>query len=262
MKWTHDPTPIIEFFVKAGLITALAAALLAPMTINAHGKDCAEDASLLKRAASEALPLPPIPNLETMPWLVRAPAHKTFKIDTLLAPKFEMMGPEVATAGDTGRLWLPAGLRSRWPPPGKGDERWPCKSCKTKRRRPSCRCGSQRPNTRVPAPSLAIPTSTPSTSGQSSHPGRRTAMPWSRRHGCGRCLACTTGCRLPTSLQLCAPSMMNRHPGAAQRCASFVLHEPNAFVRTTATLDRRLAVRPSRRVLRRIAPTSSAIGGF
>jgi hypothetical protein len=67
MKRMQDPTAITEFFVKAGLIAALAAALLAPLTINAHGKDCAGGCSLLKRAASEALPLPLIPHRGARP---------------------------------------------------------------------------------------------------------------------------------------------------------------------------------------------------
>jgi hypothetical protein len=113
MKRMQDPTAITEFLVKAGLIAALAAALLAPMTFNAHGKDRAESTSLLKRSASEALPLPLIPHLETMPWLetlswhVPAPAQSGLKVDTLLAPKFEMMGPEVAKADSGSLSWLP-----------------------------------------------------------------------------------------------------------------------------------------------------------
>jgi hypothetical protein len=93
MKRMHDPTAITDFFVKAGLIAALSAALLAPMTINTQGKDRPESTVLPMSDALDALPPPPI---EPVPWLTRALKQKGFEIDTLLAPKFELMGPEVA----------------------------------------------------------------------------------------------------------------------------------------------------------------------
>jgi hypothetical protein len=107
MKRMHDNSNVIEFFVRLGLIAALAAALLAPMTVNVHGSDTASRVEhgwpMLKRSSWNALPLPPIPYIETMPWLVHERAPKGFKIDTLLAPKFEM-SPAVAEPGSDAIL--------------------------------------------------------------------------------------------------------------------------------------------------------------
>ena len=115
MKRMLAPTSAIELIVKAGVIAALAAALLAPMTVNANGNDTLSEntRSLLKRASSHALRLPPIQHLETMPWLVEPPAQKGFKIDTLLAPNFEMMSPEVAKTDSGGRRLPPIAAASR-----------------------------------------------------------------------------------------------------------------------------------------------------
>ena len=98
MKRTFDPAQLTEFLVKAGLITALAAALLMPTTVRLHGNELASDTPgpLLGRTAWETLPLPPIPHLETMPWLTQQRGHKSFKIDTLLGPRFELLGPAMA----------------------------------------------------------------------------------------------------------------------------------------------------------------------
>ena len=62
MKRMYDPKTTDTIFVKAGLIAALAAVMLAPMTINATGADNASGAD---RAVADNLPLPPIPHLET-----------------------------------------------------------------------------------------------------------------------------------------------------------------------------------------------------
>ena len=117
MKRIHDTSRLTEFFIKAGLIAAIAAALLAPMTINAHGSDAAHGHPALKRTAWDALPLPPIPHLETMPWLNRERPQKTLKIDTLLAPTFELTGPAVAGTGQAplGRHGAPmARMDTSW----------------------------------------------------------------------------------------------------------------------------------------------------
>ena len=89
MKRMYDPTTIATVFIKAGLIAALAAVLLAPMTINATGADNASGAD---RAVADNLPLPPIPHLETMPWLTSAPAPRGFRIDTLMAAEVRDVG--------------------------------------------------------------------------------------------------------------------------------------------------------------------------
>jgi hypothetical protein len=94
MKRMNHSSRLIEMFVKAGLVAAIAVALLVPTTIKVSGSESSpliERAwPMLKRASWDALPLPPIPYLETMPWLVREPPPKAFKIDRLLGPKFEM----------------------------------------------------------------------------------------------------------------------------------------------------------------------------
>jgi hypothetical protein len=101
----NQSSRLIEAFVKAGLVAAIAAALLVPTTIKVHGSESAARVEhawpMLKRASWDALPLPPIPHLETMPWLVREPAPKGFKIDRLLGPKFEMMRQDVAGGNES-----------------------------------------------------------------------------------------------------------------------------------------------------------------
>jgi len=103
MKRTYDPSRFIAFFVKAGLIAAIAAVLLAPTTIRAGGSEASSRLAhtwpMLKRTSFDALPLPPIPYLETMPWLARERTPVGFKIDTLLGPTFELMRPDVAGGG-------------------------------------------------------------------------------------------------------------------------------------------------------------------
>lgn len=98
MKRMRQTSHVTELFVRAGLVAALAAVLLAPMTIRADGGEGLQQGAspVLKASSWNALPLPPIPHLETMPWLVRERAQKGFRIDTLLAPNFAVMGPAVA----------------------------------------------------------------------------------------------------------------------------------------------------------------------
>jgi hypothetical protein len=115
MKRTPYAPRIIEFFVKAGMIAALAAVLLAPMTIRATGSELARHREhawpMLKHASWNSLPLPPIPHLETMPWLTVERSGRWTKIDTLLAPKFEIPGP--AAGGECASSWI-GGLPTTW----------------------------------------------------------------------------------------------------------------------------------------------------
>jgi len=111
MKRTNNNSSIAELFLKAGLVAAIASALLAPAKVRADDKhpSIATHAPMLSRASWNELPLPPIPYLETMPCLVPerfglGRAEKPIKIDTLLAPKFELIGPAVAGSGGTARL--------------------------------------------------------------------------------------------------------------------------------------------------------------
>jgi hypothetical protein len=102
-KRMPDNSHVTEFFIKAGLIAALAAAVLMPTTVNIQGSDARveQDRPMPTRGSWSALPLPPIPYLETMPWLVQERAPRGLKIDTLLAPKFEM-APALAGEADDG----------------------------------------------------------------------------------------------------------------------------------------------------------------
>jgi hypothetical protein len=101
MKRMHDNSRVTEFFIKTGLIAAIAAAALMPATVKVHSNDARVEHGWPMRGSWYALPLPPIPHLETMPWLVQERAPKGLKIDPLLAPKFEM-APAVAGAADDG----------------------------------------------------------------------------------------------------------------------------------------------------------------
>jgi hypothetical protein len=103
MKRMHDNSRVTEFFIKAGFIVALVAIALMPTTVKVHGNGALieQDWPMPKRGSWNALPLPPIPYLETMPWLVQDRAPKGLKIDPLLAPKFEM-APAVAGEADDG----------------------------------------------------------------------------------------------------------------------------------------------------------------
>jgi hypothetical protein len=101
-KRMHDNSRVTELFIKAGLIAALAATALMPTTIKVHSNDTRVEQGWPKRGSTEALPLPPIPYLETMPWLIGERVPKgPLKIDPLLAPKLEM-APAVAGATDDG----------------------------------------------------------------------------------------------------------------------------------------------------------------
>jgi hypothetical protein len=101
-KRKPDSSHVTELFITAGLIAALAAAVLMPTTVKIRANEARaeQDRPMLTRGWN-ALPLPPIPYLETMPWLVQELGPKGLKIDTLLAPKFEM-APALAGEADDG----------------------------------------------------------------------------------------------------------------------------------------------------------------
>jgi hypothetical protein len=72
----------------------LAGTLVVPQA--ALGKDTTADVAT--RAPSQpgswnALPLPPIPHLEAIPWLATAETEQRQKVDVLLGPKFESIKP-------------------------------------------------------------------------------------------------------------------------------------------------------------------------
>jgi hypothetical protein len=97
MKGINQSSRLTEFVIKTGLIAAIAAALLAPMTINANGHEAPPHVvgAVPDHASWNALALPPITHLETMPWLVRQRAPKSFELDMLFGPAFEIV-PAVA----------------------------------------------------------------------------------------------------------------------------------------------------------------------
>jgi hypothetical protein len=89
MKRIHDTNRIAELFVKAGLIAAIAGALLVPASINATGAEAAHDrhaAFAPTPGTSNPLTLPPIAHLDTMLWLDLDRSRKKLRIDTLLVP--------------------------------------------------------------------------------------------------------------------------------------------------------------------------------
>lgn len=68
----------------AGALIVVAAALLP--TFPADGKDASAAVRSLIQRPVDALPLPPIPYLETTPWLEWAPIRNGLKVDTLQLP--------------------------------------------------------------------------------------------------------------------------------------------------------------------------------
>ena len=101
MKRIHDSTRLAELFVKAGLIAAIAATLLLPASINAHGAEAApagKHQATLPDQRWQALPLPPIPHLTATPWLTLERAPKGPKIDTLV-PTPANLDPVLAITG-------------------------------------------------------------------------------------------------------------------------------------------------------------------
>lgn len=105
MKRIHDNTRIAELFVKAGLIAAIAAALLLPTAFSADGAGTAppgRSQAPLPGQRAQAI-APSVPHLTAIPWLTRERAPKGPKIDTLV--------PAPAGAGAALATGLPP-----WPP--------------------------------------------------------------------------------------------------------------------------------------------------
>jgi hypothetical protein len=108
MKRINETSRTTELFIKAGLTAAIAGALLLPVSINANGAGAngTERARSISRP-SETLPLPPIPHLDTMPWLGLERPHGTLKMDILLSPE----GPQSLFAnGSALPVWLSSGM--------------------------------------------------------------------------------------------------------------------------------------------------------
>ena len=108
MKPINETSRTTELFIKAGLTAAIAGALLLPVSINANGAGAngTERARSISRP-SETLPLPPIPHLDTMPWLGLERPHGTLKMDILLSPE----GPQSLFAnGSALPVWLSSGM--------------------------------------------------------------------------------------------------------------------------------------------------------
>jgi hypothetical protein len=85
---------------KELLALMVAGYLLIPHITEAFGNDRPTEPagaqSILKRDSWGKLTLPPIPYLDTMPWLVSGSALKGPKVDLLLDPDFGKRGPFLA----------------------------------------------------------------------------------------------------------------------------------------------------------------------
>ena len=89
MKRMHDTNRLTELFVDTGFIAALATAMLLPGTIGANGAESTTQARpplVLADRSATTVKLPPIPNLDAVPWLARERTPKGPRIDTLLTP--------------------------------------------------------------------------------------------------------------------------------------------------------------------------------
>jgi hypothetical protein len=67
----------------------LAGALMVPQAASANDATLAPAAGSAKAGSLNALPLPPIPHLDTIPWLAGGGAQARQEVDILLGPKFE-----------------------------------------------------------------------------------------------------------------------------------------------------------------------------
>jgi hypothetical protein len=76
----------------------MAGTFMIPQTTPAHGGDTtagldAPRSNALQTGQGEFLPLPPVPYLDSMPWLNSGSASKGLKVDTLFGPKLDTFGP-------------------------------------------------------------------------------------------------------------------------------------------------------------------------
>lgn len=74
----------------------VAGTLMVPLITPAMGGETTVGLGAVRPAQSpswDALPLPPVPHLDTMPWLSSGSALKGPKIDILFGPKLESLGP-------------------------------------------------------------------------------------------------------------------------------------------------------------------------
>jgi hypothetical protein len=100
MKRIHDSARFTELFVKAGLIAAIAATLLLPVSVSGAEAPRSDGVpSTPARQAWDGLPLPPIPYLNAIPWLALERGQKGPKIDTLLLPAQGSVNPAYAASG-------------------------------------------------------------------------------------------------------------------------------------------------------------------
>ena len=71
--------------LRRGLLALLMGSAISLTAFGAYGVESQRGAEATQGAFT-GLPLPPIPYLDTMPWLKGQPAPATIKIDTLLPP--------------------------------------------------------------------------------------------------------------------------------------------------------------------------------
>ena len=88
--------------MSKGLFALLmAGSLMVPLITPAMASESTVGLSVARQAAApraswDAIPLPPVPYLDTMPWLNSGSAIKGPKVDILLGPKLETVGPFLA----------------------------------------------------------------------------------------------------------------------------------------------------------------------
>ncbi|MBW7962527.1 hypothetical protein [Bradyrhizobium sp. BR 10261] len=90
--------------LRRGLLALLMGSAISLTAFAAYGVESPRGAEATQGAFA-GLPLPPIPYLDTMPWLKWQPAPATMKIDTLLPPASAPSGiwpqPAPRSAGQT-----------------------------------------------------------------------------------------------------------------------------------------------------------------
>jgi hypothetical protein len=86
MKRMHDTTDLPALGIKAGLIAATILLASANSAGGAESSSQVRPSIVMTGQRAEAIPLPPIPNLNAVPWLTLERAPKGPQIDTLLSP--------------------------------------------------------------------------------------------------------------------------------------------------------------------------------